>query len=72
MKKCEIVRNILKQIEIGVTTRSSLRPEDIIDAAGLTVPGQPFYRKGRLELQEKYNQKEVFFGGSYASLYRNV
>jgi GT2 family glycosyltransferase len=60
--------------KIGVTTPKILLYDqrDIIDAAGLTIyPDGLSIGRGRLESQEKYNQKEeVFFGSGCASLYR--
>jgi GT2 family glycosyltransferase len=60
--------------EIGVTTPKILLYDrrDIIDAAGLTIyPDGLSIGRGRLEPQEKYNQREeVFFGSGCASLLR--
>jgi GT2 family glycosyltransferase len=60
--------------EIGVTTPKILLYDrrDIIDAAGLTIyPDGLSIGRGRLEPQEKYNQREeVFFGSGCASLFR--
>lgn len=59
---------------IGVTTPKILLYDrrDIIDAAGLTIyPDGLSIGRGRLEPQEKYNQREeVFFGSGCASLFR--
>jgi GT2 family glycosyltransferase len=59
---------------IGVTTPKILLYDrrDVIDAAGLTIyPDGLSIGRGRLEPQEKYNQREeVFFGSGCASLFR--
>jgi GT2 family glycosyltransferase len=60
--------------KIGVTTPKILLYDrrDTIDAAGLTIyPDGLSIGRGRLELQEKYNEsEEVFSGSGCASLYR--
>jgi GT2 family glycosyltransferase len=61
-------------LRIGVTTPKIVLYDrrDTIDAAGLTIyPDGLSIGRGRLEPQEKYNQREeVFFGSGCASLFR--